>query len=150
MFIKRAGGQSQFSVPLEAQTTDAGNFADLHAWVAGRLADDLRVETLAQQAGMSPRTFARIYTAKCQRTPAKMVEAMRLEAACRALEETTQPLKVIAEATGYGEEQNLRRVFLRKLGTTPSQYRSRFSPHLPAKPGKPARRRSTVSSKRKK
>lgn len=91
MFIKRAGGQSQFSVPLEAQAADPGKFADLHAWVAAHLTGDLRVETLAEQAGMSPRTFARVYTATCKRTPAKMVEAMRLEAACRALEETSQP-----------------------------------------------------------
>jgi len=131
MFIKRAGGQSQFSVPLEAQTSDTGTFADLHAWVASHLAGDLRVETLAEQAGMSPRNFARVYTANCKRTPAKMVEAMRLEAACRALEETAEPMKSIAAMTGYGEEQNLRRVFLRKLGTTPSQYRSRFSTHTP-------------------
>jgi transcriptional regulator GlxA family with amidase domain len=129
MFIKRAGGQSQFSVPLEAQAVDPGTFADLHAWVAGNLTSDLCVEQLAEQVGMSPRTFARAYVAKCGRTPAKMVEAMRLEAACRALEETNLPLKAIAEASGYPEEQNLRRVFLRKLGTTPAQYRGRFSSH---------------------
>jgi len=129
MFIKRAGGQSQFSVPLEAQTVDPGTFAELHAWVASHLTSDLRVERLAEQAGMSPRTFARAYVAKCGRTPAKMVEAMRLEAACRALEETNLPLKAIAEASGYPEEQNLRRIFLRKLEVTPAQYRGRFSKH---------------------
>ena len=138
MFIKRSGGQSQFSVPLAAQSNEPGTFAELHAWTADHLADDLRVERLAEQAGMSPRTFARVYAAKAGRTPAKMVEAMRLEAACRALEETTMPLKAIAESTGYAEEQNLRRVFLRKLGITPSQYRSRFSPHAPNR-GKPRR-----------
>ena len=129
MFIKRAGGQSQFSVSLEAQSHGGGRFDDLHAWVAGHLADDLRVETLAEMAGLTPRTFARIYTTSLGRTPAKMVEAMRIEAACRALEETDQPLKTIAETTGYAEEQNLRRVFLRKLGVSPIQYRSRFSQH---------------------
>jgi transcriptional regulator GlxA family with amidase domain len=129
MFIKRAGGQSQFSVPLEAQSKDGGRFDDLHAWVAGNLAGDLRVETLAERSGMTPRTFARVYAASLGRTPAKMVEAARIEAACRALEETDLPLKSIAETTGYAEEQNLRRVFLRKLGITPSQYRGRFSKH---------------------
>ena len=132
MFIKRAGGQSQFSVSLESQSRGGGRFDDLHAWIAGHLLDDLRVETLAERAGMSPRTFARVYTESVGRTPAKMVEAVRIEAACRALEETDQPLKSIAEATGYAEEQNLRRVFLRKLGITPSQYRGRFSKHAPA------------------
>ncbi|MCX6951214.1 MAG: helix-turn-helix domain-containing protein, partial [Verrucomicrobia bacterium] len=129
----------------EAQAGGSGSFAELHAWTAAHLADDLRVERLAEQAGMSPRTFARVYAAKSGRTPAKMVEAMRLEAACRALEETNQPLKTIAGTTGYVEEQNLRRVFLRKLGITPSQYRSRFSTHAPtartSRP-RPAKKRS--------
>jgi transcriptional regulator GlxA family with amidase domain len=144
MFIKRSGGQSQFSVPLEAQSDDSGKFADLHAWTAGHLAGDLRVERLAEQAGMSPRTFARVYTAKSGRTPAKMVEAMRLEAACRALEETSLPLKTIAATTGYAEEQNLRRVFLRKLGVTPSQYRGRFSTHVSI----PLKRQRSLTRKR--
>jgi len=138
MFIKRSGGQSQFSVPLEAQSGDTGSFAELHAWTAGNLHEDLRVERLAEKAGMSPRTFARVYAAKSGRTPAKMVEAMRLEAACRALEETSQPLKTIAAATGYAEEQNLRRVFLRKFGVTPSHYRHRFSTHAAPARKKPA------------
>jgi transcriptional regulator GlxA family with amidase domain len=132
MFIKRAGGQSQFSVPLAAQSRDSGRFADLHAWIAAHLSDDLSVERLAEQAGMAPRTFARTYAGKLGRTPAKTVEAMRLEAACRALEETSLPLKSIAVSTGYIEEQNLRRVFQRQLGVSPSEYRHRFSAHSKA------------------
>ncbi len=132
MFIKRSGGQSQFSVPLAAQLHDSGRFADLHAWIATHLGDDLCVERLAEHVGMSPRTFARTYVEKLGRTPAKTVEAMRLEAACRALEETDLPLKRIAAATGYAEEQNLRRVFQRQLGVSPTQYRNRFSAHATA------------------
>lgn len=132
MFIKRSGGQSQFSVPLAAQSHESGRFSDLHAWIAAHLSDNLCVERLAEQAGMAPRTFARAYADKLGRTPAKTVEAMRLEAACRALEETDLPLKSIAVAAGYGEEQNLRRVFQRQLGVSPTQYRSRFSAHANA------------------
>jgi transcriptional regulator GlxA family with amidase domain len=131
MFIKRPGGQSQFSVPLAAQSREGKRFDALHAWVAGNLAADLRVEQLAERAGMSPRSFARIYSAQAGRTPAKMVESMRLEAACRALEQTQQPLKGVAAETGHGDEQNLRRVFLRRLGVTPGQYRERFSAYRP-------------------
>jgi transcriptional regulator GlxA family with amidase domain len=127
MFIKRAGGQSQFSVPLAVQASGGSKFADLHAWVSAHLLDDLSVERLAEQAGMAPRTFARSYTAAAGRTPAKMVEAMRLEAACQLLEQGEQPLKSIASACGYSEEQSLRRAFLRQLGITPGQYRSRFA-----------------------
>jgi transcriptional regulator GlxA family with amidase domain len=127
MFIKRSGGQSQFSVPLTAQLHDRGDFADLHAWMAARLAEDLSVERLAEHVGMSPRNFARSYAAKVGRTPAKTVEAMRLEAACRALEETGLPLKSIAAAAGHGDEQTLRRAFQRQLGVSPTQYRERFA-----------------------
>jgi transcriptional regulator GlxA family with amidase domain len=129
MFVKRPGGQSQFSVPLIAQAAKGGHFADLHAWIAAHLQDDLRVERLAEQAGMSPRTFARIYSAQLGRTPARTVEAIRLEVACRILESTRLPLKSIATEVGYGEEQNLRRVFQRQLGINPAEYRARFASH---------------------
>ena len=127
VFMKRAGGQSQFSAPLAAQAREGGRFADLHAWIAINLQADLRVERLAEQAGMSARTFARAYVAQMGCTPASMVESMRLEAARRALEETALPLKAIAAQTGHGDEQNLRRVFQRRLGTSPGDYRKRFN-----------------------
>jgi transcriptional regulator GlxA family with amidase domain len=129
MFIKRPGGQSQFSAPLASQSAGAGRFAELHAWIAANLGQDLRVERLAGYVNMSPRSFARIYVAETGRTPARTVELMRLEAARRALEETSLPLKRIATEAGYGEEQNLRRVFQRQLGVSPAQYRERFSAH---------------------
>jgi transcriptional regulator GlxA family with amidase domain len=127
VFVKRAGGQSQFSVPLKAQASRDARFADLHAWMAANLRGDLRVETLADRAGMSPRTFARTYAAEVGRTPAKTVEAMRLETASRALEETALPLKAVAATAGYADEQALRRAFQRQLGVGPVDYRARFS-----------------------
>ncbi|OZI66385.1 GlxA family transcriptional regulator [Bordetella genomosp. 11] len=132
MFIKRPGGQSQFSVPLLAQHgAGQAQFAELHAWMVAHLHEDLRVERLAEQAGMAPRTFARAYAAAVGRTPAKTVECMRFEAACRALEASPAPLKRIAADTGHGSEQNLRRLFLRRLRVTPQQYRARFAPNHP-------------------
>jgi transcriptional regulator GlxA family with amidase domain len=91
VFVKRPGGQSQFSVPLAAQFSDPGDFAALHAWIWEHLADDLRIEQLAAQAGMSRRTFMRNYSAAAGRTPGKTIEAMRLDAARRALEGTRSP-----------------------------------------------------------
>lgn len=129
MFMKRSGGQSQFSTPLLAQTQASDRFAELHAWIAAHLNEDLRVERLAEQAGMTPRTFARTYSAKVGCTPTRTVEAMRIEAACRLLEETNHPLKRIAASSGHVDEQNLRRVFLRRMGITPGQHRARFSAH---------------------
>jgi transcriptional regulator GlxA family with amidase domain len=131
VFLKRPGGQSQFSAPLAAQAAAAdGNapnqFAPLHGWIAAHVAGDLRVERLAQQAGMSPRTFARVYAATMGTTPARMVEKIRVEAVRRALEETEMPIKQIASACGFGAEERLRRAFARQVGTTPAEYRRRF------------------------
>jgi transcriptional regulator GlxA family with amidase domain len=76
---------------------------------------------------MSPRNFARLYAQRIGTTPARTVEMMRLEAARRALEETDLPMKRIATELGYGDEQNLRRVFQRRFGIGPAHYRDRFS-----------------------
>jgi len=129
MFIKRSGGQSQFSAPLSAQASASGRFSDLHAWIAANIGDDLSVERLAERAGMTSRTFARAYGEAHGRTPAKAVEAIRLEVACRTLEETALPLKSIAARAGYANEQSLRRVFQRRFGVSPIEYRERFSHH---------------------
>lgn len=129
VFVKRAGGQAQFSVPLAAQARDHA-FVELHAWIAANLRADLSVPQLAERANMAPRTFARLYAAKVGRTPAKTVELMRLEAACRALEETALPLKSVAVHAGYADEQQLRRAFQRQFGTTPGTHRSHFSTQL--------------------
>jgi len=91
------------------------------------IAADLRVEQLAAQAGMSVRAFSRAYMTRIGQTPAKTVEAMRAEAACGLLESTALPLKQIAVQAGFGSEQNLRRVFLRRFGLPPADYRDRFS-----------------------
>ena len=85
------------------------------------------MDRLADRAGMSERTFTRAYTAQVGHTPAKAVEAMRLEAACGLLESSALPLKRIAAAAGFGTEQNLRRVFARRLGVNPADYRRRFA-----------------------
>ncbi len=127
VFMKRPGGQAQFSSILAAQLSDTGDFADLHAWMADNLAADLRVERLAEQAGMSPRTFARVYRDRTGMTPAKVVAALRVEAARRLLEETALPVGQVALRCGFGEEERMRRAFLSRLGVAPGRYRQRFS-----------------------
>jgi transcriptional regulator GlxA family with amidase domain len=130
VFLNRPGGQSQFSASLEAQAAAAdGNapnhFAPLHGWIAEHLTGDLRVERLAEQASMSPRTFARIYAAKMGVTPARMVEKIRVEAVRRILEESDTPIKRIAAECGFRKEDRMRRAFARQVGTTPAEYRAR-------------------------
>lgn len=127
VFLKRPGGQAQFSAALEAQIAADQDFAGLHAWVREHLAEDIKVERLAEQAGMSARTFARAYATKAGRTPARMVETLRIETARRALETSARPLKQIARDCGFGDEERMRRAFQRRLGVCPLDYRGRFA-----------------------
>ncbi|WP_127088245.1 GlxA family transcriptional regulator [Aquabacter cavernae] len=126
VFLKRAGGQTQFSVPLALQEADDAGFEGLHRWISDHLMEDLRVEVLAERASMSPRTFARLYAARTGRTPAKVVEELRLDAARRALEETRQSIKEIATRCGFVDEERMRRAFRRQLGVSPQDYRDKF------------------------
>jgi transcriptional regulator GlxA family with amidase domain len=127
VFLKRPGGQSQFSAMLESQAQGDGAFGDLHDWMARRLADDLGVDALAARAGMSPRNFARVYAKRMGTTPAKAVERLRVDAARRALEETDASIESIADRCGFGDEERMRRSFLRSLGVPPRHYRARFT-----------------------
>jgi transcriptional regulator GlxA family with amidase domain len=129
VFLKRPGGQSQFSTVLAAQASDVeGRFSALHAWIIENIAGDLKVETLAEQAGMTPRTFARAYASRTGMTPASGVEALRVETA-RLLLESSEIRGVVdvARRAGFGDDERMRRAFIRHLGISPSEYRSRFS-----------------------
>ncbi|ETK39237.1 MAG: AraC family transcriptional regulator [Pseudomonadales bacterium RIFCSPLOWO2_12_60_38] len=127
VFLKRPGGQSQFSVTLSLQKSDS-RFAELHAWIADNLTLDLSIATLAAQAGMSERSFVRHYRTETGQTPARAVELIRVENARRQLADSTTSIKRIAMQCGFGCEETLRRSFLRALSVTPQAYRERFSP----------------------
>jgi transcriptional regulator GlxA family with amidase domain len=126
MFLKRPGGQAQFSTVLSLQSAE-DRFGALHSWMSGRLADDLSLPALARKAGMSERNFSRRYTEATGITPARAVERLRVEAARRLLSDTRQPVKRIAARCGFGSEETLRRSFVRLLAATPHDYRARFS-----------------------
>jgi transcriptional regulator GlxA family with amidase domain len=125
VFLKRPGGQSQFSTALSLQEGD-DHFVSLHAYMAGHLSADLSVPVLAAQAGMSERNFQRLYRKTIGLTPARAVEKLRLEAARQRLE-AGESVKRVANACGFGTEETLRRVFLRALSVTPQAYRQRFA-----------------------
>lgn len=128
VYLKRPGGQAQFSEMLQAQTQDCELFNELHGWLADNLhQQDLSIETLAQKARMSPRNFTRVYKQKTGRTPAKAVEGFRLEAARRLLENSRRNIDQIATACGFGDEERMRMTFQRHLGISPRDYRSRFA-----------------------
>ena len=124
VFLKRPGGQSQFSVTLSLQK-EGSRFDDLHAWISEHLSMDLGIPTLALQAGMSERSFVRHYRADTGQTPAR--ELIRVETARRLLSDTGVPIKRVAVQCGFGSEETLRRSFLRAMGVTPQAYRERFS-----------------------
>jgi transcriptional regulator GlxA family with amidase domain len=128
VYLKRSGGQSQYSALLAAQAeSESETFSELERWIAEHLKKDLRVEALAERVNMSPRNFARVYTDKRGRTPAKAVEAIRVEAARRRLEETDDRIVSIAEDCGFSNEEQMRCAFLRVLSIPPREYRKRFA-----------------------
>lgn len=128
MFLKRPGGQAQFSMLLQSQTAESADFDDLHMWISANLSDaNLTVEALARQAQMSPRNFARMYKRKLGRTPAKALEMFRIEAARRMLEDSQRNIDQIAQLCGFGDEERMRYTFHRHLAVSPREYRNRFS-----------------------
>ncbi len=126
VFLKRPGGQAQFSATLSLQAAE-DKFGALHDWINGHLADDISLPVLARQAGMSERSFSRRYAEATGLTPARAVERLRVEAARRLLSESRLPVKRVSRRCGFGSEETMRRSFLRLLAATPQDYRARFS-----------------------
>jgi transcriptional regulator GlxA family with amidase domain len=126
VFLKRPGGQAQFSAALALQAAE-DKFGALHDWVKEHLGDELSLSVLADHATMSERSFSRRYVEATGQTPARAVEQLRVEAARHLLSESRLPVKRIAQRCGFGSEETMRRSFLRLLFVTPQDYRARFS-----------------------
>ncbi len=126
LFLKRPGGQSQFSAQLAAQVAEREPLRDLQAWIADNLAADLSVPALAERACMSPRNFARAFRREVGMTPGTYVEAARVEAARIALDGTQEPIDAVARRCGFGTIETMRRAFHRRLGVGPGGYRDHF------------------------
>lgn len=126
VFLKRPGGQAQFSTALSLQAAE-DKFGPLHDWISAHLADEISLAILARQAGMSQRSFSRHYTEQTGLTPGRAVERLRVEAARQLLLESRLPIKRISRRCGFGSEETMRRSFQRLLGATPQDYRVRFS-----------------------
>jgi transcriptional regulator GlxA family with amidase domain len=126
VFLKRPGGQAQFSAALSLQTAD-DKFGALHEWINQHLAGDISLPAMARQAGMSERSFSRHYAEETGMTPARAVEQLRVDAARRLLLDSRLPVKRISQRCGFGSEETMRRSFLRLMDVTPQDYRARFS-----------------------
>ena len=127
VFVKRPGGQAQFSAQLAGQSADRVPLRELQAWMADHLDADLSVPALAARACMSERHFARAFKAETGMTPAVYVESLRVERARLALESGAAPIDAVAARCGFGTVETLRRAFARRLGVSPAAYRNRFA-----------------------
>ena len=126
VFLKRPGGQSQFSRALSAQQAARPELRELQAWIAGHLDEELTVAALAGRALMSERTFARAFHREVGQTPASYVEALRVERARDLLQDGAPSLDAVAATVGFASAEVLRRAFHRRVGVSPAEYRDRF------------------------
>ncbi|GAB3456258.1 GlxA family transcriptional regulator [Streptomonospora sediminis] len=132
VFLRRPGDQAQFSTQLAAQTAEREPLRATQQWIAEHPGADLSVDALAARAGFSPRHFARAFTAEVGMPPGRYVDRIRLEAARRRLEDTGAGVEETARSCGFRTPETMRRAFIRALGMSPAEYRSRFRPRDPA------------------
>jgi transcriptional regulator GlxA family with amidase domain len=130
VFLRRPGGQSQFSAQIATPAAEREPLREVQAYVAANPAADLSVPTLAARSAMSPRNFARAFRREIGMTPAAYVESVRVEQARIALEGSDAQIEQIARHCGFGTVETMRRAFHRRLGIGPAAYRSRFKPAL--------------------
>ncbi|HUC60676.1 MAG TPA: helix-turn-helix domain-containing protein [Alphaproteobacteria bacterium] len=128
LFLKRPGGQSQYSAYLAAEVAIQPAIRKVEAWVLENLRAKCTIDRLAQRAGMSRRSFTRLFRQETHLTPADFVELARLDEARRLLENKALSSKQVAARAGFGSAAGMRRAFQRRLGTTPQEYRQRFEP----------------------
>jgi len=126
VYLKRPGGQEQYSEPLQFQIKSSDRLSDLAPWITAHLHQDLSVETLAERACLSPRQFTRRFKRAFGVTPGEFVENLRLDEARRRLSTSGVTIEGIAESVGFGSADSFRRAFERRFGIAPSIYRGRF------------------------
>lgn len=131
VYLRRPGGQTQFSPFLRPEPGNCRDITELKSWILGHAAEDLSVERLAAQLSMSPRNFARRFREETGDTPAKFVEFARVEAARCQLEQTRMSLDAVARDCGFGALERMRRAFQRHLRVGPHEYRERFQSTIP-------------------
>jgi transcriptional regulator GlxA family with amidase domain len=127
VYLKRSGGQEQYSEPLRFQVESTEPIAALGAWIRGHLRHDLSVEALAGRAALSPRQFNRRFVRAFKQTPAAFVEELRLGEAQQRLATTKTAIESVAASVGFASGDSFRRAFERRFGIPPTIYRRRFA-----------------------
>jgi transcriptional regulator GlxA family with amidase domain len=126
VYLKRSGGQLQYSQPLLVQTQAKGRFDEVAQWIRGHLSEDLTVEAMAERVNLSPRHFTRKFRTTFGITPADFVEELRLDEARWLLVNADDVLENVASDVGYSNGDTFRRAFERRFGVAPTEYRKRF------------------------
>jgi transcriptional regulator GlxA family with amidase domain len=126
VYLKRSGGQEQYSEPLRFQVASSDPIAELAAWIAGHLEHDLSIQKLAGKACLSERQFTRRFQAVFGATAAEYVEQIRLSEASSRLSASKSSIQSIARSVGFRSGDTFCRAFERRFGIPPSVYRSRF------------------------
>jgi transcriptional regulator GlxA family with amidase domain len=126
VYLKRAGGQGQYSEPLRFQIQSTDRFSEMAAWIAGHLHEDLSVDVLAERASCSRRHFSRRFKEVFGSTPAHFIEELRLTEARHHLSLPRNSLKTVAALVGFKSVDSFSRAFERRFGVRPNSYRRRF------------------------
>jgi transcriptional regulator GlxA family with amidase domain len=127
VYLKRSGGQEQYSEPLQFQTESVSRLSELTTWILSHLNEDLSVETLAAKACLCPRHFSRRFKIEFGATPADFVDRLRLDEARRRLSTGDNSVENVGTSVGFKSADAFRRAFERRLGVNPSDYRHRFA-----------------------
>lgn len=129
VFVRRAGGQAQFSAQLSAASAEREPLRELMTWIVDHPSAELDIPALAARMHLSVRHFSRLFRAQTGLSPAAYVERVRIETARRLLETSARSVEQVAEAAGFGTPEALRRAFARRLTVSPREYRARFGAH---------------------
>jgi transcriptional regulator GlxA family with amidase domain len=141
VYLKRSGGQEQYSEPLQFQTNSSDRFAELVAWMTNNPTAEMSVETLARRASLSPRQFFRRFKEHFGSSPAMFVETLRLSEARRRLSAGEPSIDNVAEAVGFAGADSFRRAFTRRFRVSPSKFRRNFAlPNAASRRSKPGTR----------
>jgi transcriptional regulator GlxA family with amidase domain len=127
VYMKRSGGQEQYSEPLHFQVQSRSRFEDLLSWMVAHLDADLSVEALAERISLCPRQFSRRFTQEFGSSPGSFVRRLRLDEARQRLSAPECTVESVARSVGFSDGDNFRHAFERCFGIAPSLYRGRFA-----------------------
>lgn len=126
LYLKRSGGQAQFSAQLTGQFAGTPRMERAIAWMTDHMGEDFSIAEVAERIAMSERNFSRCFKEQTGTSPREHLRLLRLDEARRLLCSTSAPIDKIARTTGLGNGEQMSRIFRKYLSTSPTEFRSRF------------------------